>query len=52
MAKVKGYNPEHGDWFWVNFSPEEGYLRGKLAVACHEGMKSNDYIIVHALDEP
>ncbi len=55
MAKVKGYDPEHGDWFWASFDPE-GKVKaaGKLAscIACHEGMKSNDYVIIHALDAP
>jgi hypothetical protein len=55
MVKVKGYDPEHGDWFWASFDPEgKVIVAGKVAscIACHEGMKSNDYIIIHALDAP
>ncbi len=55
MAKVPGYNPEYGDWFWAQYDP-----RGKVLVEgrvesceeCHEGVKDNDYIILHALDAP
>ena len=53
MAKVKDYNPEVGDWFWVKYSPEgkvlaEGSPKG--CISCHEGMSGNDYIIVRSLD--
>ncbi len=53
MAKVEGYNPEGGDWFWAAYSPEgevlvEGVPGG--CFNCHMGMKSNDYIIVRPLD--
>jgi len=53
MAKVKGYNPEAGDWFWAKYSPEgkvlaEGSPKG--CISCHEGMSANDYIIVRGLD--
>lgn len=53
MAKVEGYNPEGGDWFWAAYSPDgevlaEGTPKG--CVSCHQGMKGNDYIIVRALD--
>ena len=53
MAKVKDYNPEAGDWFWVKYTPQgevlaEGAPKG--CVSCHEGMDGNDYIIVRMLD--
>lgn len=49
MAKIEGYNPEHNDWFWAAYSSEgevlvEGTPGG--CISCHQGMKSNDYIIV------
>ena len=52
MAKVEGFNPEGGNWFWAAFSPDgevkaEGTPKG--CISCHEGMKSNDYIIVRPL---
>lgn len=53
MAKVEGYNPEGGNWFWAAYSPEgEVQAEGTPAgcVSCHVGMKDNDYIIVRPLD--
>jgi hypothetical protein len=53
MAKVQGYYPEYGDWFWALYEPDgtvvrEGTVSG--CVMCHEGMKDNDYVIVRDLD--
>ena len=47
MYKVKGYNPEGGDWFWVKYDPDfqilkEGKVKGCLG--CHGNVKDNDYI--------
>ncbi len=28
MYKIKGYNPEGGDWFWVKYSPGESRKKG------------------------
>ncbi|MBI9099085.1 MAG: cytochrome P460 family protein [Spirochaetaceae bacterium] len=55
MAKVNGFNPEGGNWFWAAYSPEgevqaEGTPKG--CISCHEGMKSNDFIIIRQLDSP
>lgn len=55
MAKVGGYSPETGDWFWAMYSPDgevlaEGSPRG--CVSCHSGKGYNDYIIIKNLDEP
>ncbi len=54
MAKVEGYNPEHGDWFWAKYSPQgEVQAEGKPGgcISCHEGMKNNDYVIIQPLDK-
>jgi hypothetical protein len=54
IAKLEGYDPPHGDWFWASYGPDGATkAAGKVAmcIACHEGMKANDYIIVHPLDE-
>lgn len=53
MAKVTGYNSDHGDWFWAKFDPDgtvavEGSPAG--CINCHLGMKENDYIIIRRLD--
>ena len=47
MQKVKSYNPEGGDWFWVKFSPDSKVTdEGKviMCLGCHTGAKANDYI--------
>ena len=55
MAKVKGFNPEAGDWFWAMYTPDgtvqvEGKPNG--CIRCHEGVRDNDYVIVQRLSEP
>jgi hypothetical protein len=55
MAKVKGYNPDVGDWFWAKYAPDgavqaEGKPGG--CIGCHEGLKENDYVVVQMLDAP
>jgi hypothetical protein len=55
MAKIQGYDPENGDWFWANYTSEgEVKAAGKLkgCIGCHEGLKENDYVIVQMLDAP
>jgi len=47
MYKVKGYNAEAGDWFWVKYDPEfkiqkEGKVTG--CIGCHGSASDNDYI--------
>lgn len=49
MAKVKGYNPEAGDWFWVKYAPDgtvqkEGKPKG--CISCHSVRAEMDYIMV------
>lgn len=48
--KVKGFNPDGGDWFWAVYLPD-GQIKasGKLTgcIRCHGVKKSNDYITVH-----
>jgi hypothetical protein len=53
MAKVPGYAPETGDWFWAMYRPDgtpaaSGKLKG--CIDCHAGMKDNDYVILAMLD--
>lgn len=47
MYKVKGYNPDNGDWFWVKYDADfnvlnEGKVKGCLA--CHGTVTDNDFI--------
>ena len=50
MYKVKGYNPDVGDWFWVRYSTRgkaKPYGKPKGCVSCHTGNADNDFIYVH-----
>lgn len=54
MAKIKGYNPEHNDWFWAMYDTQGNVIReGKPAgcINCHNTYALNDYIIVRDLDK-
>lgn len=47
MYKIKGYNPEAGDWFWVKYAPDgKAQAAGKVdaCIKCHQKVKANDYI--------
>lgn len=49
MYKVKGYNPEAGDWFWAKYTPDgkvevSGKVKG--CIACHSQRKDNDFIFI------
>lgn len=54
MYKVKGYNPEAGDWFWVKYTPQgvaEKYGRPQGCINCHASLVDNDYIMVHGFGD-
>jgi hypothetical protein len=54
MVKVKGYNPDNGDWFWVKYDKDGNSLAdGKVqkCADCHIG-NNNDYVILRKLDKP
>jgi hypothetical protein len=48
--KVKGFNPQGGDWYWAHYSPQ-GRVRsaGKVkgCLSCHGFAKKNDYVMAH-----
>ena len=47
MYKIKGYNPEGGDWFWVKYLPDgkvEASGKVKACIDCHAKQKDNDYL--------
>lgn len=57
MYKANGYDPEHGDWYYVKYnadgsvartSPEKGSRKivGKFSacIECHAGAKGGDYV--------
>lgn len=48
MYKIKGYNPEGGDWFWAKYSISgKAEVSGKVkaCIECHGKKKNNDYIM-------
>ena len=47
MYKVKGYNPEGGDWFWVKYGPNgeiQAAGKPKGCISCHGAVKDKDWI--------
>lgn len=47
MYRLKGYNPEGGDWFWAKYLPDgKALASGKVGacITCHAKMKENDFI--------
>jgi hypothetical protein len=51
--KVKGYNPDAGDWFWVKYTPQgkvdvSGKPRG--CIRCHGANPRLDYILAHEFE--
>jgi hypothetical protein len=48
MYKIKDYNPEAGNWFWVKYSSPDGYVvdSGKVesCIKCHSDKKISDFL--------
>ncbi len=47
MYRVKGYNPDAGDWFWAKYAADgtvqaEGNVKG--CINCHSIQKMNDWV--------
>lgn len=48
MYKVKGYNPDAGNWYWAKYAPDgtpqaSGRVEG--CIGCHAKNKAGDYIM-------
>lgn len=46
--KIKGYNPEGGDWYWFAFAPDgtaQAEGRAGVCLGCHGKGKADDYIM-------
>jgi hypothetical protein len=47
MYKIKGYNPEAGNWYWAQYD-HDGRTKaaGKVSacIDCHSKVKNNDYV--------
>lgn len=53
MAKIRGFDPEHNDWYWARFNPDGSEaVGGKLSgcIECHLGAQKNDFIFLQPLD--
>lgn len=47
MYKVKGYNPDAGDWFWAKYSPNGAVIAaGKVdsCINCHKKAKDFQFV--------
>ncbi len=47
MYKIKGYNPQGGDWFWAQYDARGKAVKvGKVkgCISCHTEVKENDYV--------
>ena len=47
MYRVKGYNPDGGDWFWGKYGPDGKVMAaGKVegCINCHSAVKEADWI--------
>lgn len=48
MYKREGYDPEHGDWYWIAFNPSGGTTThngmAEYCYGCHTAAKTNDWV--------
>lgn len=52
MYKVKGYDPQGGDWFWAQYKPNgkiESEGKVEECIKCHAAQKSNDFVFTSKL---
>jgi hypothetical protein len=54
MYKIKGYNPQGGDWFWAQYDPkgkavQSGQVKG--CIDCHSSQEANDYVFTEKFVE-
>jgi len=48
MIKIKGYNPQAGDWHWFKYASDGKALaagRVDVCINCHGAKKDNEYIM-------
>lgn len=48
MLKIKGYNPQAGDWYWFHYDQKGTVLAtGRVAscIDCHRSQSGNDYLM-------
>ena len=62
MKKIRGYDPENADWFWVKFDPKGNVMKnpmgmslaGRVAkgmkkgcISCHSNADGNDFLYIN-----
>lgn len=56
MYRSEGYDPEHGDWYWVKYEPDgrvsrmDGMAvagRVQMCIDCHSGAEGGDYLFAN-----
>jgi hypothetical protein len=51
MYKIKGYNPDGGDWYWAKYGADgkvEAAGQPKGCINCHQAMKDKDWLFTEA----
>ena len=51
MYRIKGYNPEGGDWFWGKYGPDGKVMasgKPKGCISCHSVQKDKDWLFTEA----
>jgi hypothetical protein len=51
MYKVKGYDPQSGDWFWAVYRPDgtvEGEGKIQSCIGCHSVRADQDHVFLHS----
>ena len=51
MYKVKGYDPQSGDWFWAVYSPDgtiEGEGKMQSCIGCHSVRADQDHVFLRS----
>jgi hypothetical protein len=50
MYKVKGYNPDDGDWFWAVYGADgtvQGEGKIQSCISCHRLRDDQDFVFLH-----
>ncbi len=51
MYKMKGFNPEAGDWFWIQHKADKEIMASgkmEMCIGCHSQVENRDYLFIDA----
>jgi hypothetical protein len=51
MYKLKGFNPEAGDWFWIQHAADKKIMAAgkvEMCIGCHRQVEHRDYLFIKA----